>query len=117
MKRNEILILNEFTNLFIFIRVLSDDEKKQMIENLRKYRRFFDSHKPDEEDDATVLKEYFDFNRFYGVSNPDFRERSGLVNNNANAPELGKKIASILFVNNISISFIHSFYIYIYIYK
>ena len=45
-------------------RILTDAEKKQMVQNLRKFRRYFDSHKPEEEDDAQVLKEYFDFNRF-----------------------------------------------------
>jgi hypothetical protein len=79
-----------------FNRVLTDAEKKLMVENLRKFRRFFDSHRPDEEDDETVLKEYFDFNRFYGVSNPEFKTRSGL-DRDANAPELGKKFASTLF--------------------
>jgi hypothetical protein len=53
-------------------RVFTDEEKRSMIANLRHYRTYFDSHKPDEEADDVVLREYFDYNRFYGVSHDEF---------------------------------------------
>lgn len=81
--------------------MFSDAQKAKMVANLRKFRCHFDGKCVDDELTAEqLLKEYFDLNRYFGVSNPAYLKKLGLEDG-ADSPEKGKKHAIHEFVHHI----------------
>lgn len=72
--------------------VLSADEKRRMIKNLRRFIQLFG------EDgtlltDEEVLQRYLKLNRYRGVTSPEFQELMGRIPSGAESPENAKQFA------------------------
>lgn len=79
---------------------LSDDEKDQMMANLRGYLEFFDpEHQFDSNED--VLNNYLDHNKYHGVMSPHFQKMIDQEPGNAPNAETGKQFAVKDFVEHV----------------
>jgi hypothetical protein len=73
-------------------RVLTPEEKRRMLANLRGYIAYFDGD-PDALSDARVLKEYLDLCRYRGVTSPEFQRLMGRKVGGSQSPEEAKQFA------------------------
>lgn len=80
-------------------RVLTPDEKRKMLENLRGYIAYFDGD-PDALSDKTVLKQYLDLCRYRGVTSPEFQQLMGRKLGGSESPEEAKQFAIREFVQH-----------------
>jgi hypothetical protein len=71
--------------------VLSPEEKRVMIANLRGFIDYFGGDAS--MSDRQVLRSYLDLNRYHGVSSPQFRKRMGIRFDGAESPEKAKQLA------------------------
>lgn len=79
---------------------LNDEERLQMIKNLRRFIKLFG------EDgtlltDGEVLARYLDLNRYRGVSSPEFQQIMGRTPSSAESPEEAKQFAVQDFVTHV----------------
>lgn len=76
-----------------FIRsVLTPQEKREMLANLRGYIAYFDGD-PDALSDQAVLKQYLDLCRYRGVTSPEFQQLMGRKLGGSESPEEAKQFA------------------------
>lgn len=80
--------------------VLSPEERKAMLKNLRGYMTCFDPETPVDQDDQ-VLKYYLDINKYHGVMSPQFRKMMGAHPGASPNTEVGKQFAIKDFVEHV----------------
>ena len=81
--------------------ILSDEEKRMMMRNLRGYEACFDDgheHRSDEE----VLEKYLSLNHYHAVTSPEFKGRLREESPSAESPEEGKQFAIRSFVAHLA---------------
>ncbi|HMO52539.1 MAG TPA: hypothetical protein PKE26_15070 [Kiritimatiellia bacterium] len=84
-----------------FIRhVLTEDERRQMIRNLRYYVARFDGHEAERSDDE-IMENYLSLNRYHGVTSPEFERRMGRKSSGSESPEHAKQVAIKDFVQHV----------------
>ncbi|MGA1194464.1 MAG: hypothetical protein ACO398_03385 [Kiritimatiellia bacterium] len=84
-----------------FVRdVLSPDERREMIANLRFYAARFDGNEASLSDDQ-ILENYLALNKYHGVTSPEFEERMGRKTKGSESPEEAKQIAIKDFVRHV----------------
>lgn len=81
-------------------RVLTPEEKRRMLANLRGYIAYFDGD-PRALSDREVLRQYLDLCRYRGVSSPEFRQLMGRSLAGAESPEVAKTVAIRDFVDHV----------------
>ncbi len=85
---------------YFIAHALNDEERLQMIKNLRRFIKLFG------EDgtlltDGEVLARYLDLNRYRGVSSPEFQQIMGRTPSSAESPEEAKQFAVQDFVKHV----------------
>jgi len=80
--------------------VLSDDEREQMVRNLRRFIKLFGEDGTLLMDDEVVSR-YLDLNRYRGVTSPEFQELMGRSISGAESPENAKQFAVKDFVTHV----------------
>ena len=82
-------------------RILTAEERAELVQNLRRYNRFFgeqDEHMTDPE----VIAKYLDLNRYRGVTSPEFQEAVGQAfDSGARSPARAKQLAIREFVQHV----------------
>lgn len=81
--------------------VLTDNEKKTMLENLRGYMACFEPDYDEESSDNDVLSYYYDHNKYHGVMSPEFRKLMGKPDASSPNTEEGKQFAIMDFVEHV----------------
>jgi len=83
-------------------KVLTEDERAEMIQNLRAYREAFGFVTDPTPTDDEVLGEYLALNRYHGVTSPEFRDLVLLKEGDgAESPEQAKQLAIKDFVDHV----------------
>jgi hypothetical protein len=72
-------------------KVLTADEKKRMMANLRGFIDYFGGDRT--QTDRQVLAGYLGLNRYHGVSSPEFKKRMGHGASGSESPERAKQLA------------------------
>lgn len=80
-------------------RVLTAEEKAEMLKNLRGYIAYFDGD-PSGMSDRQVLNQYLDLCRYRGVTSPEFQELMGRKLGGSESPEEAKQFAIREFVQH-----------------
>ncbi len=80
--------------------VLTDDERHEMLRNLRGYMAFFDNLREDLSNED-VIDYYLNLNHYHAVTSPKFKENLREAIPGAESPEEGKQFAIRDFVNHI----------------
>ncbi len=80
--------------------VLSAEERRHMVKNLRRFIKRFGEDGTLLTDDEVVAR-YLDLNRYRGVSSPEFQELMGRASRGAESPESAKQFAVKDFVTHV----------------
>jgi len=80
--------------------VLTGEERREMIRNLRFYVARFDGNEP-ALSDAQILENYLGLNRYHGVTSPEFEARMGRKTTGSESPEHAKQVAIKDFVQHV----------------
>ena len=80
--------------------VLTDAERAQMIEELKKYIVHFGGD-PSSMTDEAIMDQYLDTNRYRGVTSPEFQDLMGLSLAGSESPEEAKQMAIRDFVHHV----------------
>lgn len=85
---------------YLIDRVLSPEEYRTMVENLRRYNQYFGENDPPT--DEGVVAKYLDLNRYRGVTSPEFQELVGeQIESGAQSPVQAKQFAIREFVAHV----------------
>lgn len=84
---------------YVIDHVLSDNEKREMIRNLRGYLHFFERREGDMTDEE-IIEYYLDQNQYHPCTSPQFKQRMQATGN-AKDPERAKQLAIRDFVHHI----------------
>ena len=93
-------IIRKGVEYFIY-KVLNDDEKAEMLRNLRGYMACFESRYDENMNDEYVLSYYLDHNRYHGVMSPQFRAMMGKAEGSSPNTEEGKQFAIKDFIEHV----------------
>jgi hypothetical protein len=80
--------------------VLTAEERKQMVKNLRYYVVRFDGNEPSLSDEQ-IMENYLSLNRYHGVTSPEFEKRRGRKTAGSESPEHAKQVAIKDFVQHV----------------
>ncbi len=81
-------------------KVLSPEERSDMLANLRGYRAVFEDDEV-EWTDEEVMTAYLNLNRYHAVTSPDFREKMGATEPGADMQEEAKQFAIMDFMRHV----------------
>lgn len=80
--------------------MLTEDEKREMLDNLRGYSDRFDGDSSGVDDDE-LLARYLDLNQYLGVTSPEFEAKMGGNTTGSESPEIAKQFAIETFVEHV----------------
>lgn len=80
--------------------VLNENDRREMMKNLRFYVARFDGNEPSLTD-AQILENYLGLNKYHGVTSPEFIRRMGHKTTGSESPEHAKQLAIKDFVQHV----------------
>lgn len=85
---------------YFISKVLTPDEREQMVANLKDYITKFDGEVPHYSNEQ-IISNYLDLNRYHGVTSPEFERKMGRKTSGSESPEHAKMVAIKDFVQHV----------------